>query len=397
MENPAIEAIQACLILTFLSTSYGKFSVAWNMLGIALRMAYFLRFNEDPDDLAECRHSSWVERETRRRCWWVAKVIDGNISTMTSRPRMIKGGSCIVKGVCPNIAWYQPSEPEPIITDQERESSPANYVAQLVDLVCDIMVYSRGISSSYKPDREVDPFVHHFETAYATSGSLTTNDDELFVVLNAKLSSWATKAPSGLSLKPTKSEIRQIVSSLYTGYDNLQYLHAILLYNQSICMLNYNRVLKMATTIAKDPTSDLSSLRNYWKSLSAVEDSALSISVVMRAIYKEKVPRPCGGPILFCAFQSSLILLLLQTELGRMCLSKHPNPPSTATEERLLNFRKGIFYNVESLKSISKDWMSARTMLDMLRKTIPSIDYLNVSQLIPLEPPGGSVNLMKQL
>jgi hypothetical protein len=54
----------------------GNFSTAWNRLGAAIRMVGLLKLDVDPDDLEATKGLSWIEKETRRRCFWVAAILD---------------------------------------------------------------------------------------------------------------------------------------------------------------------------------------------------------------------------------------------------------------------------------------------------------------------------------
>jgi hypothetical protein len=85
MDHPTVEAIQALLILTAFSGSIGKISPAWNNLGLAIRMASYLKLDLEPDDHDELKNLPWVLKESRRRTYWLSYPIDGNLSYLTGR------------------------------------------------------------------------------------------------------------------------------------------------------------------------------------------------------------------------------------------------------------------------------------------------------------------------
>ncbi|KAJ3193898.1 hypothetical protein HDU67_004963, partial [Dinochytrium kinnereticum] len=77
MEECTLEHTQACFILSVCGSTLKYVGVAVAMLGMAARMAEYLKLYEDPNLDDTLRNTlTWEEKESRRRCWWSIVFMD---------------------------------------------------------------------------------------------------------------------------------------------------------------------------------------------------------------------------------------------------------------------------------------------------------------------------------
>ena len=78
VENPSLSVLQALIVLAFCSRAMNHTALYGLYSSVALRMALFLQLDFDPDISMDpsVRNLPWVEKETRRRCWWICYVLD---------------------------------------------------------------------------------------------------------------------------------------------------------------------------------------------------------------------------------------------------------------------------------------------------------------------------------
>ncbi|KAI9321970.1 fungal-specific transcription factor domain-containing protein [Zopfochytrium polystomum] len=100
-DAPSLEHLQTLLILAELSFHLGKIPASRMLFGAACRMALYLKVQIDPDELPVL---SPVERESRRRCWWVCIVTQRYASILSNRsPAMSEDHH--VKSLCSDDLW----------------------------------------------------------------------------------------------------------------------------------------------------------------------------------------------------------------------------------------------------------------------------------------------------
>ncbi|KAI9365562.1 hypothetical protein DFJ73DRAFT_792428 [Zopfochytrium polystomum] len=131
-DTPSIENLQAVIILSEASFRVGKFAVGRLLSGIACRMVVLLKVDVDPDDLPG--PFTAIEKETRRRCWFLTYLTERYISINDTRPSNLPVGATHVR---------------PIRTDAEWESSSFDN-------------FSSSTSSSIDADEDAGWHVHAF-------------------------------------------------------------------------------------------------------------------------------------------------------------------------------------------------------------------------------------------
>ncbi|KAI9356728.1 fungal-specific transcription factor domain-containing protein [Zopfochytrium polystomum] len=101
-DSPSLENMQALLILAELSIQLGRFSVGRLLFSFAGRMTQILELDTDPDDLP--RSFSPVEKETRRRCWWMCYFLESYVAAISHQPSP-PNRSTVMKPICLDEVW----------------------------------------------------------------------------------------------------------------------------------------------------------------------------------------------------------------------------------------------------------------------------------------------------
>ncbi|KAJ1531138.1 hypothetical protein HK405_001684, partial [Cladochytrium tenue] len=72
----SVEKVQALLILSSVSLMMGLISTSWQLMGLCASTAVVLQLQVDPDELPFMADATWVEKEARRRIWWLIITLD---------------------------------------------------------------------------------------------------------------------------------------------------------------------------------------------------------------------------------------------------------------------------------------------------------------------------------
>ncbi|KAJ1548907.1 hypothetical protein HK405_013075 [Cladochytrium tenue] len=134
LDYPSLEAVQALLLLAHVARAADSRAVAWQMLGLASRMCQYLHLDTDPDEIKSLAASiGWVEKETRRRCWWASYILDQNAVQMAGWSPVLSSSSHRVKLLCREELWTATPSPDTDEGDGGRDHV-ANHFVMLVGL-----------------------------------------------------------------------------------------------------------------------------------------------------------------------------------------------------------------------------------------------------------------------
>ncbi|KAI8853653.1 fungal-specific transcription factor domain-containing protein [Chytridium lagenaria] len=103
VEVPAASTVAALLCLASYAAGSGRGSASWMYSGMAIRMAQELKLNVEPelDDTVAAEGMSWLEKEKRRRIWWVCFIFDRYAGAAADRSMIVDERDCKI---------YLPSE-----------------------------------------------------------------------------------------------------------------------------------------------------------------------------------------------------------------------------------------------------------------------------------------------
>ncbi|KAI8835077.1 fungal-specific transcription factor domain-containing protein, partial [Chytridium lagenaria] len=84
MEDCTLEHVQACFLMAVCGSTLDYIGISFAMLGLAARMAEYMRLYQDPDDDDTLRNTlTWEEKEARRRCFWSIYFCDKMTNDLT--------------------------------------------------------------------------------------------------------------------------------------------------------------------------------------------------------------------------------------------------------------------------------------------------------------------------
>ncbi|KAJ3409824.1 hypothetical protein HDV05_004241 [Chytridiales sp. JEL 0842] len=382
VENPRVEAVQANLILTAFAFSIGQFSFAWTTVGLAIRMALFLRMDEDPDDCPELCQLPFITKEIRRRCFWFAYVLDGNVAYQTGRVPMIKRISELrpkVKGVCPHRAWYQAtSQFTPVVTDADRLSNPMYHNLALADLMNEIIVFVRRSMKDYDAKkRPISPVLWMIDMQKFLQQTQPTSvaDEAHYGALLGKLDVWISMAPCEMVFYPTREKLVEMLD-IKEDLTNLPYIQGMLIYHRCICTLHYKALWLQVNRGMAFGTGHEDDKKRKWGVLESCKNSALVISKVMEVLWTEhhRDFRVVSGPVMLSSFQSSIVLALLISEAGQKALQAYSKECGMVynKSESMAEIGKALHYNMKVINALHGDWTAAEHIQNFLEELLAS-------------------------
>jgi Fungal specific transcription factor domain len=96
LARPSLSLLQGCILLAFYEETCGPSLESWLSVGVCTRLASELGLDKIDEDLIGVDYSSqwkssheWVEREEKRRSWWLVWELDVFASTILNRPHAI--------------------------------------------------------------------------------------------------------------------------------------------------------------------------------------------------------------------------------------------------------------------------------------------------------------------
>ncbi|KAJ1549244.1 hypothetical protein HK405_007234 [Cladochytrium tenue] len=153
VEKPSLERLQAVLILVTLESKLGNINKRWQRSGIAANMALALQLDIDPDQIEKSLglQMSWVEKETRRRCWWACFLIEHDFAFNTGRASFLKFKDIAVEYPCRDDVWLSIEDPQRLAVYSVDPNNHTAFLAQLLMLL-------REIAENWSEDRHMDLF-----------------------------------------------------------------------------------------------------------------------------------------------------------------------------------------------------------------------------------------------
>ncbi|KAJ1541613.1 hypothetical protein HK405_010542 [Cladochytrium tenue] len=151
LEAPSLERLQAHIILTVLvETVY---------ILITLQ-ALLLKLDVDPDNLPlEMRAGmSWVEMETRRRCWWVLYMGERAHTIQVKHTPFISKNLNAVKPLCRDDIWFS-CAPTDSLAQEAKNSRVSDNIQSLLAIImetlCSIMLVSQRSATDKQTESEI--------------------------------------------------------------------------------------------------------------------------------------------------------------------------------------------------------------------------------------------------
>ncbi|KAI9328558.1 hypothetical protein DFJ73DRAFT_903122, partial [Zopfochytrium polystomum] len=105
LDTPTVDTLQALLLIAAVESCSRIRHESWELCGLGASLAVCLELYTDPDDLPGGSEMSWVEKETRRRCWWFCLLMEQVSSSFNFDRPLIPGNGAAVKPMCPDELW----------------------------------------------------------------------------------------------------------------------------------------------------------------------------------------------------------------------------------------------------------------------------------------------------
>jgi hypothetical protein len=109
----SLSFLQGCILLAYYEETCGPSFESWLSVGICSRLASELGLDKIDKDLIGVDYSSqwkspneWVEREEKRRAWWLVWELDVFASTVLNRPRAIDKSQIHVLLPVSDAQWF---------------------------------------------------------------------------------------------------------------------------------------------------------------------------------------------------------------------------------------------------------------------------------------------------
>ncbi|KAJ3218600.1 hypothetical protein HDU67_004904 [Dinochytrium kinnereticum] len=383
-EFPCIETIQALSILSCCSAARGKMSAAWMMLGMATRMSLLLKLDVDPDDLPpeEGASLTWIEKETRRRCWWSSYITDRMVAVLTNRSPHLRE-SYTVRNPRPESIWDL--EDMTVAEKFYRSPTPNSegtlyYVARLVDL----FGKTADLIRAY-PDRDC-----LLPEAYDNLIRLQAELDDFYITLpkGVKLT---FETMDTLSIGGGNSGQKVEAPCVGVGFglpladsnDGWSGIFLMSLFHASHCMMYRPRVMVEvqmdAASAALMAPEEKRRLKRAWE---LAKTSAEAIATRIEAATKAGLDSRNLPPFLaFTLFESSLVLVLLASQARPM-----GNKPDAEYAAKCLGW---LEVNVRAIGSMAGTWRVSHFLFQSLLALLEAVPGFKERMLVSI---GGPIN-----
>ncbi|OQU98512.1 Fungal Zn2-Cys6 binuclear cluster domain-containing protein isoform 2 [Cladophialophora immunda] len=150
-----LEHVQALLIGARYLQGSSCANECWNILGLAIRIAYGLGLHKDPPDT-----DPQPLRETKRRVWYAAYTLDVLLSMIYDRPSMIRSDECSVSLPTDLDDEYIQSAPMP------RPPSTMSFSIEVIKLYRIIEAFKSQLNESVDSGRKVVELVMPLDEQY---------------------------------------------------------------------------------------------------------------------------------------------------------------------------------------------------------------------------------------
>ncbi|KAI9353315.1 fungal-specific transcription factor domain-containing protein, partial [Zopfochytrium polystomum] len=191
-DSPSLENLQALLILAELSLHIGKNVCARMLSGSACRLMALLQIDTDPDDLPQ--KFSAVEKETRRRCWYLAGYIERYRTIATNRPECNSHSSNNMKLMCSDSLWLSLDPQAVNFFAPMEKGSPVDVFYSIFEVnLRTIKLASTSLKSPLQVradnGNQIQDCLNEIEKWHATVPPILSMDIES---LSMRLAEWAT-------------------------------------------------------------------------------------------------------------------------------------------------------------------------------------------------------------
>lgn len=127
LQSASMTYLQGCILLSFCYYTSGFSAQGWIVVGVCVRLAYELDLSDTDDDYDDGKNShhdnqtsidlTVLERETRRRAWWLVWELDTFGSSVSKRPYAIDRRRMKVMLPISDEAWFSSTPTQSAMMD----------------------------------------------------------------------------------------------------------------------------------------------------------------------------------------------------------------------------------------------------------------------------------------
>ncbi|KAJ3016778.1 hypothetical protein HKX48_003876 [Thoreauomyces humboldtii] len=220
LEFPTLSGLQGITLLCSASMSQGLMSAGWMYLGMACRMAMFLRMDVDPEGLG----LQWAHAESRRRLWWSIVNLDRVKSAITCRtPFLGKQEVPTVNYPCPDGLW-------------DASDADGNLPLHLVGVPFD------SITAAYVKFLPIYAQAIDYSRNALKNGVSLDDVCPTAAILEAHIHAWMRSLPPSVHAVPESNTFTCSNTDAKAGVP-YQAVTCFLLYNCALCLIRRPRLL----------------------------------------------------------------------------------------------------------------------------------------------------------
>ncbi|KAI9329086.1 fungal-specific transcription factor domain-containing protein [Obelidium mucronatum] len=253
MDFAKVSTIAAFLLLKSLCAASGRISASWMYSGMAISMLKEMRRGSNSDDNALTSESDasldWLEREKRRRLWWMCYVGDRFAAAASDRPMIMQDADCKVHFPASNEDWVAgfPAIPDNPATVEEKKR-------QIVDFSSSSAFIPNLSSQTYHGYyillSKIYGQIIEFTKVYKTTGGLSEMVAAVAASTNTNLLLPGASAASAAASTTRSQVIDQTDLQLSLLETSLKSWHAFL--PESYRALNYDALLSAPNANRKE-------------------------------------------------------------------------------------------------------------------------------------------------
>ncbi|KAJ3412560.1 hypothetical protein HDV05_000594 [Chytridiales sp. JEL 0842] len=207
LDRPSLQTVQALMFLGCYAFQSGRASTGWQYWCIMTCMAQELQLDVDPD--VNCPGMGWLEKETRRRTWWLVWEFDREIPMFCFRPKFIQNFPTI-KRPAPEYAWVQvqtldATPPAAWLDPIWYASDPLHITISLLNILDAICDSVKDLNLQNACFRIMTTTTSHDASCTCPFDNKPAYFDHLsrMPVLLSQISTWHTQLPTWISDPPS--------------------------------------------------------------------------------------------------------------------------------------------------------------------------------------------------
>ncbi|KAI8850333.1 hypothetical protein BC829DRAFT_488868 [Chytridium lagenaria] len=255
-DRPSVEMCQTLLILVIYCgfISNNKAGLGWLLGGMAMRLIPHLRLNVDPDILEIESRRKWttLEKETRRRVFYLAMVIDMMDMIFRERSTGMWKRKSSVKTPMSMRMWHSIdfATGEPTAHSSHNDPDLMTHAIELMEIICKVVAHHVG-----KDDHCIESHFCASQMVDTVPSDMMMSDEEVFdpdfALLDHDLSTWQKSLPEWMQSMDSYSQFSMGANYAGGGIPSYVLIKIFLYSNACTLTLHRPRMVKAVTAIIR--------------------------------------------------------------------------------------------------------------------------------------------------